>query len=227
MGPGQYKFRPATTEKKPVSKGSSSSKFLLIVILLALPFLGFWFGTRHASAPGPDDNALVDTATSTNLGEEATTTDEAAGATAEIVSTPTKTTSATTPAAPKQTQTTKPAATAPTVLTAYVTAATNDTVSLDNIAIYEGDAAVKQMAADGLCDAAKPRTCTLDDGYYYRNTDPTLKTYPLSPNVYILTWTGGDYPLSKLKSHSPSTTPYSVTIDNTGKVIIIKEIYKQ
>lgn len=225
MGTGQYNFRTLNNEKKPTPKSSSSSKFLLVILIIALPLIGFWFGTKQAGAPGPNDNALTETATSTDQSEVATSTEE--NATADAPAKTTFVTQATIPATPKQTQTTAPAISGPTVLTVYITSVTNENISLDNIAIYEGDAAVKQMAADGLCDAAKPRTCNLEDGYYYRNTDPTIRTYPLSPTVYIATWTGSKYTLPELKSHSPSTTPYSVTIDATGKVIIIKEIYKR
>ena len=114
----------------------------------------------------------------------------------------------------------------PTTVTAYVEDATSDTVSLDYIAIYTGDAAIERMISDGLCPASEPQKCRLEKGVYYRNTDPTIRTFPLSPNIEALTWTGTKYPLSNLKNRAPNNTPYSVTIDSDDVVIKIKGIYK-
>jgi hypothetical protein len=99
-------------------------------------------------------------------------------------------------------------------------------MTIDTIAIYKDDAAVRQMIADGLCPASEPKKCTLENGVYYRNTDKTLRTYTVAPYVEVYTWTGGSYALSKLANDPPDRIPYYVTINASGAITKIEEIYR-
>jgi hypothetical protein len=202
--------------KTLISNPAPSTKYLLVALVIILPFVGFWIGTKQTEAP--DVPPLTDTESQ----GDATTTPEgtASGATT------TESTEFPIPLTPKKTTQTTPSAPQPTKVTAFLTERSLDRMTIDTIAIYKDSAAVAQMIADGLCPASEPKKCTLENGVYYRNTDKTLRTYPVSPNVDVRTWTGGTYALSKLANDPPDRIPYYVTISTSGVITKIEEIYR-
>lgn len=215
-------FRSATKAsndwKMKVTTVTPFSKYLALALFVLLPFFGFWLGLQYTPASSCPTDELIeseaDTAVSTSTADTVITENQPS--TPAPAQSPSKTVA--TPV------TTTPAG--PTTLTVYITEATLEYISVDNIAIYKDDAAVTQMIADGLCPAAEPQKCRLESGVYYRNTDPSIRSYALSPSVQVETWTGTEYPLSQLVNKPANKTPYTITINNYGIITHIKEIYR-
>lgn len=207
-----------TSMKQQLNTVTPFSKLLALALFIAMPFVGFWIG-RHYPVPSTPvtEEIIVD-----ETEEEAVTTGDTEESEASEVDTTSPTSQSASAPVPTPTPSTP---TGPTEMTVYITEITLDDVSVDNIAIYEGNAAVQQMIADGLCTAAEPKKCTLTSGQYYRNTDPTVYTYPLLDGVVVQTWTGADYPLSRMVNSAPTKKPYTITISN-GYVIKIKEVFQ-
>ncbi len=200
-------------------------RFLLLLLIITLPIIGFWLGSQQPTDQATTSLEPTEAQTSTTTEETASPeeSEEPEVAAEPVVVAPKKTNPQTTK--PTQTQTYTPTTpTGPTVLTVFITSISHDEVSVDNIGIYEGDAAIQQMIRDGLCPPGEPQKCFVRDDIYYRNTDPTVQTYALSPEVNVLTWTGSQSALAKVISREPSQSPYSITIHG-GLVTEIKEIY--
>lgn len=197
------------------------SKLVALILFIALPFIGFWLGRQY---PVPPAQIVDETA---EVSETQSETEAEADTETTKTDTQTNTNNArTNTVTPTPTPVPTPSVqTGPAVNTVYIKEITLDSISVDNIAIYEGNSAVQQMIADGLCTASEPQKCTLTAGQYYRNTDPTVYTYPIANNVVVQTWTGGDYALSKLVNRTQAEAPYEITVTN-GVVTKIKEVYR-
>lgn len=216
---------------KPAPKSSSFSKLLIFILVVALLVAAYWFGTKQNQTAPATDNV---TATSTIEQTTSSTTEETASepeedTVPEVESQPTPETQVApapvpsyTPPAPAPT----PAA-QPSEMTVYIHEVSGDTIAVDNIAIYEGNLAITQMVRDGLCPASETKKCNLEDGIYYRNTDPTLTWFTLASDVEVLKWTGSIEYIANIKRDSPSNTPYRITLNNYNQVIKIQEIYKK
>lgn len=198
--------------QKQLTTVTPLSKYLAMALFIILPFAGFWLGTQNAQVFTEPVADIPTITTESPVSESAPDTETTP---TKTVSTPTQTNSIAAVTPPK-----------PTIVTAYITEITLDLITLDNIAIYQDSAAVNKMVADGLCPASETQKCRLENGVYYRNTDPSVRTYVLSHDVETLTWTGSKYSLSKLNNSTPNKTPYSITINSGGVVTKIKEIYR-
>lgn len=207
--------------KKQFTTVTPLSKYVAMALFVILPFVGFWMGMQYTSELNQFPPTEIVTSGSTET--EIISPDVSAEKTNATTNPPQTYTpeqvTKTTPTLP-----TPPAS--PTVITAYIPEATLEWISVDTIGIYKDNAAIQQMIADGLCTSSEPDKCKLQNGVYYRNVDPTRKILVISPNIEVYTWTGSSYSLSKLINRTSSYIPYTVTMDATGAVIEIKEIYR-
>ena len=141
-----------------------------------------------------------------------------------------------------------------TIVTAYIKSIDANTVTLDYFDLLGGEAAEKAVVEDGYCtkeEVANYR-CFNNGVVYFRNRNPKLRTFKLSPDVQVLSATTLDghdvtfddsgygttkLPLSELiKKYSEaisngqeadfSNTPYLITLDGQNSVIKIRERFR-
>jgi hypothetical protein len=126
-------------------------------------------------------------------------------------------------------------------VTAYIRSIEENKIVLDYIDLLEGKNAEDAKIADGLCTLKgieQNSDCFPNGNIYYRNVNPTLRTFTLSPNVKITTAYAFEKNPTGIATISPQELkseyidtemiyiPNRITINEKGEVIVIEQIFR-
>jgi len=134
-----------------------------------------------------------------------------------------------------------------TVVTAYINEINGDKITLDYFDLLGGKDAEKAKVADGKCTQQEIDSndgCFPDGTVYFRNVNPKLRTFTLSPEARVFRTTAFDKNpngtaeilLKEIKMEYANKIyrdgqnlvylPYKVTLNNKNEVVKLEEIFR-